>query len=230
MRHVFYRADQSQRAKDRKRFKIIFRFLILILIVFILAVIFVIYTLSNISRENSASKVGKKIVSYQAGPKLYKNQYFEFYSSDNWTLDKHDSTNNMIMYVLYQAGVVAGSFQVYVNQTPIPNNLQATMALPVKVAGNHFSYVGNVSQACGSAYHTTNPKRIEEVNISSTSMLCVPDSSEEIVIAGQIGGNYDLSMLRGKGVAANYIIIYRSSSFTPSSAPFSSLMSSFKAL
>lgn len=227
MSHIVYRLHQSNRSFYKKRFRLALLFTIASIIMLALLSI---YFLSNLSNQNSQSAIGKKIIGHISGPKLFKNQFFEFYSSDDWTYDAHDSTPSEIMYLLHNDGVVSGSLEVYINQQPINNNLQATRVVPAKVNGNQLTDIGAISGPCGQVYPPNALQRIKEVSIDSTSMLCVPDSSQYEVIVGSVGGNYNLKMLRSNGQIASYIILYRSLSFTPDGGPLESLLPTFKSL
>lgn len=227
MAFVKYKLNQSHKDIYRRRFRVVV-LLMASLIVLVLFGSIKIYDALN-SKEGSQSPVGKKIISNIAGPKLFKNQFFEFYSSDDWRL-LNEGSPNKIGYAQYSDGVVAASFVVYVNQTPIPDQLKATMALPVSINGNSFSKIGSISEPCGQTYAPNALKVIKEISISSTSMLCQPDSSVYTLIVGQVGGDYNLKMVRSSGQVANYIIIYTSSSFIPSAASFMNLIPTFKSL
>lgn len=229
MSQVTYRYNFSNRLLYKKHFKRWLWFVIICLIILAIIVAIVFYKVDHLDRSSQSSR-GVKEVSYIAGPKLFKNSYFEFSSGDNWTFDQHDSSANKLMYLLHQDDEVAGSFEVYINQVPITQNLATSMVLPVQISGNHFSSIGAVSEPCGNTYKANAPKDIEEVSLSSTSMLCVPDTSQYTVILGRVGGDYNLKMTRSNSEMANYIIIYRSSSFTPSAASFLNLLSTFKTL
>jgi hypothetical protein len=203
---------------------------IFLLVILILVVLFLI-NLGHISSNGSSkSVIGNAYIQKFAEPQTFTSEYFQFTDNEKWVYAPNDSTSNKITYLLYQSGVLAHSLTVYVNQTPLQDDLVVTRVLPVQITGGNSFIIGSISQTCGSTYAANIGKVIKNVVLENSSFLCVPDSPEYTVIVGQVGANYNLSLKRADGETANYIIIYHNLSVNPNPMPFLSIMRTFKAI
>jgi hypothetical protein len=231
MTKPFYRVDKPLGIENRRQYRIINSIILAVFIIIIAVVLLLILNLNKISNPNVKSARGATIVKNIGGAKTFKSAYFEFSDTNNWVYAPNDSTPNKLTYLLYSGGVLAHSITVYVNQAPIENNLATTRVLPVSITNSDSFGLGVISSPCSTLYSSTDLKDIKPVSISGTSFLCVPDSPEYLVIVGQVGGNYNLSLRRSNGQIASYIIIYHNLAATdPNPQPFLDAMQTFKAL
>lgn len=229
MADPIYRSDVSMRVKHKRKFRRTITVIASLLALILAAGGLFLWEVMHLSHQPSRPSNGPTFVSKVAGPTVYNSEYFKFSDINKWVLDKHDSTYDEFTYQQYQGGVLAYSFTVYVNKTPVESDLAVTHVIPVTISdGNSFT-VGAVSGDCNTAYAPTDLKRIKTVALSGTSMVCVPDSPQYTVIVGQSGGNYNLSLRRSDGQTANYVIIYNDLSVSPTAAPFISVLRSFQA-
>jgi hypothetical protein len=229
MSKPFYRVDKPIGIENSRRYRIINTIIVIVFVSIGGILAYLILDLNNINNPNVKSARGATIVQRIAGPKTFKSAYFEFSDTNNWEYAPNDSTSNKLTYLLYNGGTPESSLTVYVNQTPVNDDLVATRVLPVSIVGDDSLSVGDISVTCGSLYGSE-PKVVKTVSIGGTNFLCVPDSPEYLVIAGQTGGSYILSLRRSNGQMANYIIIYRDLSVNPNPQPFIDVMQTFKAL
>jgi hypothetical protein len=230
MAQATYQINRPIHEINRKRFKRRLYFALLVLLIFLVILAFFVYKELHYSKQSGKSPVGKSFVQHIQGPQLYKDEYFEFWSSDKWTFDQNDSTNNRRVFLFYQEGIVAGSLYVYINEAPYQADLYVDRAIPVAVKSNSFSDIGNISAPCDTTYTPNEPKIIQTVSIDSTSIICVPGTPQYEIMLGQIGGNYILPMKRSDGQTENYTVIYLSSSFTPNPLPFTQILPTFRSL
>jgi hypothetical protein len=224
-----YKINQAVKNFPRRRYQRRLRRLVIALLLFMGVVGAVLY---GLSRQTHNSKPATGGLSHQnvAGPQTFRNQYFEFSDTNKWVYAPNDSTANKLTYLLYQQGLPVHSLTVYVNQTPLQNDLAVTRVLPVQIVGASSFSVGTMSDPCSSLYKPTDLKRIKLVSLSATSFLCVPDSPQYSAVIGQTGGDYNLSLKRSNGSTAHYIIIYRNLSVDPDPTAFLNIMKTFKAL
>ncbi|HSW85437.1 MAG TPA: hypothetical protein VLF79_02375 [Candidatus Saccharimonadales bacterium] len=188
------------------------------------------YDLYRIKHIHTKQSPGVTIVSHIAGPQLFRSNYFQFTDSSKWVLAPSGNTATKTTYFLYEQGLPAHAVTVYLNQTPIQDDLATTHVLPVQIKDNNTFTTSNISVSCGSQYAPTDLKRIRLISISGTTMLCVPDSPQYSAEVGQVGGNYSLALKRTSNLVANYIIIYRNLTIDPNPAPFVRIMQTFQAL
>lgn len=204
---------------------------VLALIVIAIGIFIIYHYLASLKLQNTTSKVGNPITQSITGPKLFKNEYYQFYSSDPWSYAANDSTAQQKTYLLTEDKVVAASISVYVNVTPDYNNLPVSHAVPVAIKNqNSFTNIGQVSEDCGATYGPHQPIREQNVTLSGTTIFCEPDTTAYSVGVGEIGGDYNLKLKRSNGTIANYIIIYKSLSMDPNIGPLMSLLPTFQAL
>jgi hypothetical protein len=210
---------------------------LILLFTIALAIIIFIYILFHLKTKDTKKVVGASYVSRIAGPELFKSTYFEFSDTEKWVFDAHDSTANSFTYIIYQngsqpgpSGDAADTVTVFVNQTPIQDELAVTHVLPVQIKDDNAFIVGSYSEACGSTYGPKDLQRIKTISLSGTSMLCVPDSPEFTAEVGQIGGNYNLTLKRNNGQDANYIIIFKDQTYNTNPTPFLKFLNNFQAI
>lgn len=226
-----YQIDQPTHAVHRRRYRRRSLLLAVVLVVFGAVTAFVIYDFYHLKHQNGKKPV---CVTYQqqiAGAQTFTSSYFQFSDTSKWVYAPNDSTATKLTYLLFVSGLPAHSLTVYVNQTPLQNDLAVTRVLPVQIQNNNsFTIAGSISDTCGSLYQPTDLKRIRPITLSGTSMLCVPDSPQFSVVVGQVGSDYNLPLTRSDGEVAHYIIIYRNLTVDPDPAPFVRIMKTFKAL
>ena len=226
-----YQINRPIHAAHRRRYHRRSLLLAIVLLVFGAIVAFVIYDFYHLKHQNNKQPVGVTYRQNIAGPQTFTSSYFQFSDTSKWVYAPNDSTATKLTYLLYASGLPAHSLTVYVNQTPLQDDLAVTRVLPVQVkANNSFTLAGDISVACGSLYQPTDLKRIKTVSLSGTSLLCVPDSPQFSVVVGQVGRDYNLALKRSDGQTAQYIIIYRNLTVSPDPAPFVRIMKTFKAL
>jgi len=225
-----YEINQPVMTADHRRYRRRKRLVLGFFTLLVLGIVGFLFDLHHLGAAGS-SPVGATVHSSIAGPQTFKSAYFQFSDSAKWQYAPNDSTATKLTYLLYNNGVPAHMVTVYVNQTPLQNDLATTRVLPVQIThGNSFTLPGDISPACGSLYKPTDLKRIKSIQIGGTTMLCVPDSPQFTVEVGQVGGNYDLPLVRSGGLPAHYIILYHNLSADPDSSPFMRIMKTFKAL
>lgn len=165
-----------------------------------------------------------------AGPETYRSAYFEFKDTAKWYYSPKESTATKLVYKMNVGGLPGHALTVYVNQTPLQNDLAVTHALPAQVKDGNVIVPGDLSDHCGKLYQPNELKRIRPVSINGTSVLCVPDSPQYVAVVGQAGGDYNLKLRRTTGETANYIIIYRNLMIEPDPGVFTRIMKTFRAL
>lgn len=231
MSQPIYQYDRSFHVVRKRRYRR--RSLLTgIVIAFLLAAAaYVAYDLYKLRHQPIKKSVGASYQQTVAGDQVMKSSYFQFSDSMKWSYAANDSTATKLTYLLYIGGLPAHSLTVYVNQQPTQDELATTRVLPVQIRnGNALSLQGDISDPCGKLYQSTDLKKIKLVNLSGTSMLCVPDSPQYYVQVGQVGKDYNLSLKRASGEIANYIIVYRNLTISPDAAPFIRAMKTFQAL
>jgi hypothetical protein len=225
-----YQINQPIQATHQRRYRRRSLLLTVILLVFGAVTAFVIYDFYHLKHQNNKKPVGVTYEQQIAGPQTFTSSYFQFSDASKWVYAPNDSTANKLTYLLYASGLPAHSLTVYVNQTPLQDDLAVTRVLPVRLKNNNSFTIGSISVTCGSLYQPTDLKRVRTIALGGTSMLCVPDSPQFSVIVGQVGADYDLPLTRSGGEVAHYIIIYRNLTVDPDPTPFLRIMKTFKAL
>lgn len=215
----------NRKMKYKRRIKLV-SFLLVIIIVSI--AIFWFFYLRQY--KGTRPQIGPAFTTTIAGPTVYKSKYFEFSDTAKWVYAPNDSTANETTFLQYHGGVLADSISVYVNQLPSIEELPATYVLPVQIKNQNSFIVSQISSQCSSVYLSTDKKLTKKVLIDGTNMICYPDSPEYHVIAGQIGGDYNLTLKRSNNQLAKYIIIYKDLSTSPQDLPFVNFLATFKAL
>jgi hypothetical protein len=200
---------------------------LLILAVVVAAVIYDLIGAKNIIRPVST---GPTYESKVADPNVYKNDYFQFSDTAKWEFVAKESTANKFVYISYVAKLPTHMLTVFVNQTPLQNDLAVTRALPAKIVSGNALEVTEISDTCGKLYKPADLKRIRPQAISSTTILCVPDSPQFTVAVGQVGSDYNLILKRANGQTANYIILYRNLSANPEPTTLPRVLRNFQAV
>lgn len=226
---VKFRHDKSMHIERQRRYRLTRNLLI---IAGLLIAIFSLVLLLKIDLGSGKIRpvVGGSYTKHVAGPNIYKNNYFSFSDNQKWLFDAKNSSADQFVYISYANGVVAQSLTVYVGIVPIVDNLEATYVLPVNLNNSNLNVSGNITGPCGQTYPVGAIKRVMSINIAGTTMVCVPDSPEYLVIASQVGGTYQLKLRRSNGQLASYIIIYRNLEVYPNPQSFYRIVASFKAM
>ena len=225
-----YQFNHSNRIVHRRRYRRRSLLAAVVFLAFAIVVAAVIYDVYRLNRVHS-QPIGVTYRQNIAGPQTFRSAYFQFNDSAKWVYAPNDSTPTKLTYLLYGSGLPVHSLTVYVNQTPLQSDLAVTRVLPVQVKnGNAFTLAGDISAPCSSLYSATDLKRIKTVSLSGTSFLCVPDSPQFSAVVGQVGADYNLSLKRADGQAANYIVIYHNLSIDPDPSAFVRIMKTFQAL
>lgn len=225
-----YQINRPLHAAHRRRYRRRSLLFVVVLLVFSAATAFVIYDLYHLKNQNNKKPVGVTYRQNIAGPQVFTSSYFQFSDTSKWVYAPNDSTATKLTYLLYISGLPAHSLTVYVNQTPLQDDLAVTRTLPVQIDNNNSFTLGSISVPCGSLYQASDLKRVRLISLSGTSMLCVPDSPQFSVVVGRIGGDYSLPLKRSDGEVAQYIIVYRNLTIDPDPTPFLRIMKTFKAL
>ena len=226
-----YQINQPIHAVHRRRYRRRSLLLAIVLLVFGAIVAFVIYDFYHLKHQNGKKPVGVTYEQQIAGAQTFTSSYFQFSDTSKWTYAPNDSTAAKLTYLLYVNGLPAHSLTVYVNQTPLQDDLAVTRVLPVQLKNNNsFTITGDIAGPCGGLYQPTDLKRIKTVALGGSNILCVPDSPQFSAVVGQVGGDYNLRLRRSDGETAQYIIIYRNLTVDPDPAPFVRIMKTFKAL
>jgi hypothetical protein len=225
-----YQINHPIHAVHRRQYRRRSLLLAIVLLVFGAIVAFVIYDFYHLKHQNSKKPVGVTYEQQIAGAQTFTSSYFQFSDASKWVYAPNDSTATKLTYLLFVSGLPAHSLTVYVNQTPILDDLAVTRVLPVQLKNNNSFTIGSISVTCGSLYQPTDLKRVRTIALGGTSMLCVPDSPQFSVIVGQVGADYNLPLTRSDGEIAHYIIIYRNLTVDPDPTPFLRIMKTFKAL
>jgi hypothetical protein len=229
MSKPFYQVNQPIKLENKRHYRFINSIIIVIIVTTVAVVSYLLLNINHINNPTVKSARGVTLTQRIGGSKTFTSKYFEFSDTNDWLYAPNDSTPSMITYLQYHDGVVARSITVYVNQTPLQLNLATTRVLPVNILNDNSFSTTDISQTCGSLYGSA-PKVDKPVSMNGTNFVCVPDSPEYLVIAGQINGSYNLRLKRANGQLANYIIIYHDLSTDPNPQPFLDVMQTFKAL
>jgi hypothetical protein len=230
MAEPLYRHNEPLHINRQRKSRRWLRVLFALLIAVIVAGAILAYILLHLRTQSSKSVVGAKYTHNIAGPTVFKSEYFEFSDTAQWYFSPSNSTPYKFTYLLNQDGVLGYSVSVYVNQRPAGEDLATTRVLPVQIKNSNSFTIGQVSDPCGTLYKPSDLKFIKMVSLSGTTMECIPDSPQYIVIAGQVGGSFNLTLKRTNGQTANYIIIYHDLTATPDPGPFLKFMQSFQSL
>ena len=230
MKAPFYQIDKPVVTKRQKRYRRTSLIFTLILIIFIFLVAIIIYDILHLKANKSQKSIGENIHKVIAGPETFKSTYFQFSDNAKWVFAPNDSTQTRFVFLSFIGGVPAHSLYVYVNATPLQNELATTNVLPVSIKNSNSFVEGTLSNNCNSLYKPSDLKRIKVVSISGTSMLCVPDSPQLSIVVGQLGADYNVMLKRKNGQLYRYIIIYHNLSINPDPAPFIRIMNSFQSL
>lgn len=225
-----YQISRPFHLAHRRRYR---RYSLLMLVIFLalgVVVGVVIFNIYHLKDQPFKRSVGATFTQVIAGSQTFRSTYFEFSDTSKWVFAPNDSTANLFTYLLYADGVPAYSLSVYVNQTPLQNNLATTYVLPVQIKDGNAFILGTVSAPCKSVYQPSYLDHIRMVALSGTNMLCVPDSPQYSIQVGQIGGDYNLMLKRKNGQVLNYIIIYHDLSVNPDPSPFLRIMNTFQAI
>jgi hypothetical protein len=186
------------------------------------------YILSSL-RAKPSQPVSTAQVTTVADPKeTFTGPYFQFQDTGKWSFDKHDSTNNKYVYLKYQKNELLHQLNIYVNQTPPPLNLAVQRALPLRIVNNNSFDITNVSSPCVAQYAQGELHREKEISINGAVMLCDPDNAQYSVVLSEIGGSYELKMVRPGGTAIQFVITYTDLGLDPQPDSLLNIAGSFQ--
>ncbi len=160
----------------------------------------------------------------------FTGPYFQFRDTGKWVLDKKDSTDQMFIYDKYNGQVLEHVLTIYVNQVPIPLNLEVPRVLPVRIVNDNSLQVTGVSDPCGNQYATGELHRVKELTINGAGMLCDPDSPQYKVVVSEIGGDYRLNLKTSKGTPVQFVITYLDDGLDPQPDSLLNVASSFQTI
>ena len=200
-----------------------------VLVVIVGGVGYFVYTsLHNTPKSSPVSGVENTLIT--DNKTTFTDTYFQFQDTGTWVVDKNNSTDNKRVYHKFRKNVLEHEMMVYINQVPIPLNLEVPRALPVRIVNNNSFQVTTVSSPCVSQYAKGELHKVKEVMINNATMLCDPDSPQYSVVLAEINGDYRLNLKRPNGTPIQFVITYKDLGLAPQPDSLINIASSFKTL
>jgi hypothetical protein len=204
-------------------------FFIAVFVVIVGAVGYFVYTSLHNSRPSSpiSAVENTEITDNKA---TFSDTYFQFQDTGTWVVDKNNSTATKRVYHKFRKNVLEHEMIIYINQVPIPLNLEVPRVLPVRIVNNNSLQTTNVSQPCVGQYAKGELHKVKEVQINNATMLCDPDSPQYSVVVSEINGDYRLNLKRPNGTPIQFVITYKDLGLAPQPDSVINIASSFKTL
>lgn len=160
----------------------------------------------------------------------FTSDLFKFQDTGKWVLNKQESTSSKFIYYKFHGNDVESQLIVYVNQIPIPLDLEVPRVLPVRIVNNNSFDVTSVSGPCIGSYSAGELHKVRIININGAEMLCDPDSPQYKVVLAEINGNYKLPLQTSDGKPLSLVITYRDLRQEPGDDSLLRIANSFQSL
>ena len=186
----------------------------------------------DLIRSDSSKPETSAAESVQVSDSLntFKAKYFEFQDKGKWVLDKNASTDKKFAYVKYRGLQLQYQLTIYVNEDPIPLYSAVSRVLPIRLVNDNQLDVTNVYGPCGKLYGSDELHKVKTLTIENAQMLCDPDTPQYSVILAEVNGDWRITMKRGDGSNAKYVIVYRDLTLDPGPDQILQIADSFKSL
>lgn len=160
-----------------------------------------------------------------------KTDWFSFKVEKTWQSVPELTTDGKVYtYREMQGPNPQGLMQIFINSTPKSTESYFTHVVPVSVKDERSFLAKDVLPDCS----TTNPDKLAQNYVKltqgDTTFLCWIGSPIFYSVAGEIGGDSTIKMLRENGSTAEYIITYRNLAFVASEGSFSKVLNTFRSL
>ncbi len=215
---------QKNTYKKLRRYKRAHKGLVTTLSVFILSAVLLGFWV--VYFDNTTSSPDPVVVSQGFNNSLTRhveNEYFSFSAQGNWQLQTPDPIfPDRYIYQSKRQNLIERELTVYVGH--IPSDEYITQVVPVQIENNRIKVI-SISPKCGQlAPESKNPVRL---TYNQTNFLCLPDSSETIMAASLVKGDYRLPLTSVKqNRHINIGIFYKDLSAQPDFQIFEEILDS----
>jgi len=215
-----YKVGSSNLSPRQQRFRQLTMSMLVLVEIF--AVFFVLFALYKRDTSSVASVEGQAVSGGYFDPNpVQTTEDFTFKASNNWSLDKKESTPGVYIYKAYNSSLVTQVLYIYVNQ-PMQES-RVTFLLPVTVNGNSMKF-DKVSQHCGQM-----TKKDGLFSYEGAQFNCWAQNGQAFLGVGLVGGGASIPLKTESGAVKNYSFRFIDSRFEPSFNDITSILKSFRA-
>ncbi len=181
-------------------------------------------------RQNQVSS--ESLASVQSSTiNIFRTPYFQFQADRTWREIEIDRKPDTFVYRSFNGNLVQHEIIVEINrgaQITLANE-QTSRVLPVEESNNSLVAVGDISPHCSELLVDKTSEQQQFVTYKQVEFPCNPDSSQFVVLVGQVAGNHLIEKKTADGIRT-YKITYRDSTFTPTGRPLPGIINSFQLL
>jgi len=163
----------------------------------------------------------------------FRTEYFEFSANQNWREMPDENRPNHYVYRSFNSSSAEDELVVEVDELSAKSLAEQTsdrvLAVTIMSEGG-LGVNGEVSEHCKSVYPESSFSLPKIVQMSGTSFLCNPNSTQYHVVVAELGGGSRLPITRLSGDQTNYYIEYKSYKIEPNSESLFQILKSFRAL
>lgn len=160
--------------------------------------------------------------------KVFRSSYFQFQTGKSWSEDAKETSDNKYVYRSYRGPLLEHELTIYVNaEAP---EFDVVRVQPVKPKDNGtFEVTEGISEHCQLALPEGQRNRIQTVSFNGVTIPCRADGTNFDVVVGEIGDDPYILLKRPDGSTAQYLIIYKDLTATPTGQELNRIAQTFQA-
>lgn len=226
-----YREHDSRGHRRLRRFLRVVFWLILVVVLLGLGLLaWDIY--SQAKESDEGSQLSKPISSTVASNTVtHTTSYFQFEAPTKWRAIQAETKEGYYVYRQLNGQLVEQELIITVNDQSqeVLALVQTTRVLPVSATNTgSLNVTDEVSDHCRKSVKPGTEKIPQIITLKRTTFACNPDSTDFIVVAGQVGKTSTMILPRPGEKSAPYRITYRSLSALPTARDFINIIKTFE--